>query len=189
MINSGRVGHPGDDGLCFRYYHVFNVEQCEGLVLPALPQHNTINPIAEAKAIVAGMPKPPSIDHDGGNRAYYRPSNDSVHLPARNTFETSGEYYSTTFHELSHSTGHQSRLDRHDLEAGVSHSGSENYSKEELIAEFGSAFLCAHSGINNTLDNSASYIAGWLKALKGDNKLAITAASAAQRASDYILGE
>ena len=172
----------------FRYYHVFNVEQCDNLVLPPLPEHKTVDPITEAESIVAGMPNPPSIDHDGGNRAFYRPSNDSVHLPARNTFETPGEYYSTAFHELTHSTGHKSRLDRHDLEAGVSHFGSANYSKEELIAEFGSAFLCAHAGIDNTLDNSAAYIAGWLKALKGNNKLAITAASAAQKAADYVLG-
>ena len=89
---------------------------------------------------------------------------------------------------MTHSTGHKTRLDRHDLEAGVSHFGSENYSKEELIAEFGGAFLCAHAGINNTLDNSAAYIAGWIKALTGDNKLAITAASAAQKAADYVLG-
>ena len=71
----------------------------------------------------------------------------------------------------------------------MSHFGSASYSKEELIAEFGSAFLCAHSGIDNTLDNSASYIQGWLRALKGDNHLAVTAASAAQKAADSILGE
>ena len=70
----------------------------------------------------------------------------------------------------------------------MSHFGRANYSKEELIAEFGSAFLCAHAGIDNTLDNSAAYIAGWLKALKDDNHLAITAASAAQKATAYILG-
>ena len=81
------------------------------------------------------------------------------------------------------------RLYRPNPEGGVSPFGSATYSKEDLRAEFGSAFLCAHAGIDNTLDNSAAYIAGWLKALKGDNKLAITAASAAQKAADYILGE
>ena len=71
----------------------------------------------------------------------------------------------------------------------MTHLGNANYSKEELCAEFTSAFLQARSGIENALDNSAAYIAGWLKALRNDPKLAITAASAGQRASDYILGE
>ena len=135
------------------------------------------------------MPNPPKIDHDGGDRAYYRPSNDTVHLPAMATFHSAEEYYSTKFHELAHSTGHESRLNRHGLETGIAPFGNAVYSKEELVAEFGAAFLCAKAGIDNTIDNSAAYIAGWCKAVRNDNRLVITAASQGQRASDYIVGE
>ena len=140
-------------------------------------------------AIVEGMPNPPTIDHDGGDRAFYQPSTDSIHMPAVSSFEGAEEYHSTLFHELSHSTGHESRLNRHGMETGIAAFGSAVYSKEELAAEFGSAFLCARAGIQSTLDNSAAYIDGWRKALNADNRLVITAASQGQKASDYILGE
>ena len=104
------------------------------------------------------------------------------------TFNSAEEYYATKFHELTHSTGHESRLNRHGLETGIAAFGSAVYSKEELAAEFGSAFLCAQAGITNTIDNSASYIAGWSKAIKADNRLVITAASQGQKAADYIMG-
>jgi antirestriction protein ArdC len=170
-----------------RYYLTFNVEQCEGLDLPKL-ESRKVDVIAQAEAIVAGMPNPPSISYDGGDRAYYVPARDSIHLPARNSFESAGEYYSTVFHELTHSTGHQSRLDRQTLTEVVPF-GSETYSKEELVAEFGAAYLNAHAGIEGTLDNSAAYIQGWLKALRNDPKLAIIAASQGQKAADHILGQ
>jgi antirestriction protein ArdC len=128
-----------------RYYLVFNAEQCDGLDLPAL-ETRKLDMVAEAEAIVANMPNPPSISHDGGDRAYYTPARDSIHLPARSSFTSTGELYSTLFHELTHSTGHQSRLNRQTLTEVVPF-GSETYSKEELVAEFGAAFLCAHAGI------------------------------------------
>ncbi len=134
------------------------------------------------------MANPPRIAHDGGDRAFYQPSTDSVHMPAVHSFEGAEEYHSTLFHELSHSTGHESRLNRHGMETGIAAFGSAVYSKEELAAEFGAAFLCAHAGIQGTLDNSAAYIAGWAKALKADSRLVVTAASQGQKAADYILG-
>jgi antirestriction protein ArdC len=143
-----------------RYYLVWNVEQCEGLDLPALETHK-VDAIAQAEAIVASMANPPKISFDGGDKAYYMPLTDSVHLPQRNSFDNAGEYYSTIFHELTHSTGHQSRLNRPTLTEVVPF-GSETYSKEELVAEFGTAFLCAHAGIETTINNSAGYINGWL---------------------------
>jgi antirestriction protein ArdC len=170
-----------------RYYLVFNAEQCEGLDLPAL-ETRKVDALAEAEAILAGMPNPPSISHDGGGKAYYRPQLDSIHLPQRNSFDSTGEYYSTLFHELTHSTGHESRLNRQTLTELVPF-GSETYSKEELVAEFGASFLCAHAGIETTIDNSAAYIKGWLKALRNDPKLAIIAASQGQKAATHILGE
>jgi antirestriction protein ArdC len=170
-----------------RYYLVFNVEQCDGLDLPKL-ETRKVDAIAEAEAIITNMPNPPSIAHDGGARAFYRPQLDSIHLPTRSRFDSTGEYYSTLFHELSHSTGHQSRLNRQTLTEVVPF-GSETYSKEELVAEFGAAFLCGHAGIETTLDNSAAYIKGWLKTLRSDPKLAIIAASQGQKAADHILGQ
>lgn len=172
-----------------RYYAVFNVEQIDGLKLPKLAaQENTFNAIAEAEAVIANMPQRPSIDHDGGNRAYYTPRLDSVHLPPQGAFEKPDEYYSTLFHELGHSTGHESRLNRHGMETGIAPFGSATYSKEELAAEFTACFLCHLSGITNTTDNSAAYIAGWASKLRSDRKLVLQGASQGQKAADFILG-
>jgi antirestriction protein ArdC len=172
-----------------RYYSVFNVEQCEGLSLPPVDgaSPKDFDPIEEAERIIHEMPNRPSIDHDGGDRAYYVPALDSVHLPPRYSFAEAGEYYSTAFHELGHSTGHQKRLGRDTL-ATLAPFGSDTYSREELVAEFTSAFLCAESGIENTLENSAAYIAGWSKVIRKDTRLVVIAAAQGQRAADYILG-
>jgi antirestriction protein ArdC len=173
-----------------RYYRVFNVEQTEGLEkhLPPPPEERPFTPIETAARIIEAMPQRPPIQHDEPS-AYYAPAQDFVNLPRPETFDTPENYYAVAFHELTHSTGHESRLNR----AGVAGSrlaafGSADYSREELVAEMGSAFLCAESGIESTLDNSAAYLKGWLGALKGDARLIVTAASAAQRAADFILG-
>ena len=173
-----------------RYYRVFNVEQTDGLEkhLPPPPEERPFTPIETAARIVEAMPQRPPIQHDEPS-AYYAPARDYVNLPRPETFDTPENYYAVAFHELTHSTGHESRLNR----AGVAGSrlaafGSADYSREELVAELGSAFLCAEAGIESTLDNSAAYLKGWLGALKGDARLIVTAASAAQRAADFILG-
>ena len=111
-------------------------------------------------------------------------------MPERDNFTDTESYYSTLFHELNHSTGHESRLSRREV-AGKNHAfGSANYAKEELVAEMGAAFLCGHChmGGNRVIENAASYIAGWSKKLKEDPKLAIMGASAAQKSVDFILG-
>ena len=170
-----------------RYFNVFNVAQCDGLTLSTIADTPTVEPIAAAQAIVDGMPNPPRVAHDGDDRAYYVPSIDSVHMPAMNTFHAAEEYYSTAFHELAHFTRHQTRLNRESLETPAPF-GSEVYSREELVAEFAAAFLSAHARIDNTIANSAAYIAGWSKALRSDKRLVITAASQGQKAADYITG-
>jgi len=93
------------------------------------------------------------------------------------------------FHELTHSTGHESRLNRAVVAGSrLAASVSADYSREELIAEMGSAFLSAEAGIQSTLDSSAAYLKGWLEALKGNSRMIVTVASAVQRAADFILG-
>ena len=171
-----------------RYYHVFNVAQCDGLddhVPPILEEEHDVDPIAEAEYIVRGMPERPEITHQQA-RAFYRPDSDVVNTPRIQLFDSSEEYYSTLFHELVHSTGHESRLGRHDSKESVAF-GSATYSKEELVAEMGCAYICNSCGImEQTLSNSAAYIAGWLKRLKNDKSLVVKAAAQAQKASDFI---
>lgn len=171
-----------------RYYRVFNLEQCDGIEAPAedAVEHTPIDSIATAEAIVEGMPGRPEI-RENLNRAFYSPGKDYVGMPVKDTFTGAEEYYSVLFHELSHSTGHASRLNRFKQDRAASF-GSSEYSKEELIAECGAAFLCGMAGIEAaTIENSAAYIKGWLKALRNDNKLLIQASGKAQKAADYIL--
>ena len=172
-----------------RYYLVFNAEQTDGLDLPPLTTNAaTVEPIKAAAAIVDGMPNAPRIDHSGGSQAAYSPKADRISLPPLDNFESAEGYHATLFHELTHSTGHHSRLDRESL-TGLAPFGSPVYSREELIAEFGGAFLCGQAGISPaTLDNSAAYIDSWKRVLRADNRLVVQAASAGQKASDYILG-
>lgn len=168
-----------------RYYTVFNAAQIDGIEFPAVPSRTgtEFNAIAAAEAVVAGF-KGPTIEH-GFNRACYSSATDILKMPSPGSFDSPEHYYATLFHELGHATGHASRLARKMGNAF----GSEDYSKEELIAEMTAAFLCAHCGIDNsTTDQSAAYLASWIAALKGDPKLVVTAASAAQRAANLILG-
>jgi antirestriction protein ArdC len=180
-------GHSAEIMVPFlRYYNVFNLEQTT-LELPE-PEVPEVRPIAMCERILAGMPQKPSIDFDGGDRAYYRPINDSIHLPLQRCFASAEAYYATLFHELIHSTGHEKRLARKGV-TDHAHFGSETYSAEELVAEIGAAFLCGHAHIETaTLENSAAYVQNWLTALRNDKKMVITAAAQAQHATEHILG-
>lgn len=171
-----------------RQYTVFNVGQCDGLELEPLEVRDVDHePIEAAAAIVAGYQDSPPVTH-GGDRAFYSPTEDRITLPELSRFEDAESYYSTAFHEAVHSTGHESRLDR-GLGTRVAPFGSADYSREELIAEFGAAFLAAEAGISQaTLPMSASYIDHWVSMLKADSKAAVWAAGRAQRAADHILG-
>jgi len=188
--NEEPKGHSAEVHVPFlRYYHVFNLEQTSGIDLPEEEQETEFEPIKACEKLVSGMPDQPPINFDGGGRAFYRPITDSVHLPRPSSFKSAEEYYSCLFHELIHSTGHKTRLAR-DGVVGNNHFGTEKYSKEELVAEIGASFLSGMSGIEKaTIDNSASYISGWLKALKDDRKLVVVAAAQSQKAVDYIKGD
>jgi len=182
-----------DTYLFCQYYAVFNLDQIGGITPEKLPAHvrereatkENRDPITTAEEIIAKMPKKPPIIH-GGIAACYIPSADVIHLPPPEHFSSRAEYYATAYHELAHSTGHPSRLDRPEIQS--SRFGSENYSKEELIAEFASNMLLSQSGIyhQKQFDNSASYCAGWLSALKNDRTMLMGAGAAAGKVSDYI---
>ncbi len=124
----------------------------------------------KCEAVVTSMPNAPTIDHNGGNSAFYSPGKDSVSLPAIECFKTTAGYYATLFHELGHSTGHVTRLDRKDGMNNIRF-GSHSYSFEELVAELTACFVLSSCGImtEKEIDNSTAYIAGWSKKLK-ENK-------------------
>jgi len=174
-----------------RHYNVFNAEQCDGFTPPDAEQSEVSVPpverIAEAERIVAGYRYGPEIILRG-RQAVYRPALDRVEIPEPEQFESGESYYATLFHELSHSTGHSTRLNR-GLDTQLAPFGSPDYGKEELVAEMSAAFLAAACGISPpTIEQSAAYIESWRAVLKGDKRLVITAAGAAQRSADWILG-
>ena len=174
-----------------RHFNVFNAEQCEGLKAPDAividgPPPPPFVPLDECERIIAGYANPPTIEH-GGSRACYLPREDKIEIAKPERFVSGEDYYATLFHEVAHSTGHERRLNRQEGMASLF--GDENYSKEELVAELGAAFLAATAGISPpTIDNAAAYIRGWSKAFKEDKKLIVSAAGAAQRAADHVLG-
>ena len=182
--------------LIIRAYRIVNLDQCAGPGIDAFrdkhppvqgPVRNDNEAIAACEDIVADMPQRPGIRY-GGDTAYFRPWTDTVHMPRRNTFNSSEDFYATLFHELCHSTGHEDRLNRKTLTDGTPF-GSPTYSREELCAEMGAAFLCATAGIDDpTIQNSAAYIHNWLRFLKSDPKALVIAGAQAQKASDFILG-
>ena len=127
------------------------------------------------------------VTHKHGDRAYYNPKSDTVTMPLPEQFQNNAEYYSTLFHELVHSTGHPNRLNRITGNAAF---GNDEYSCEELVAEIGSASIMATLGIENhlTFRNSAAYIQNWLKALRNDKRMIVTASARAEKAIKLILG-
>lgn len=171
-----------------RYYTVFNVEQCDNIKWEPEKTTKKNGKIKKCEKVIREFKGKPKIQH-GKSGAFYQPKTDQIGMPNKGNFINSEEYYSTLFHEAIHSTGHKSRLNRHEQENCSHNFGSHSYSKEELCAEFGAAFLCALTGIENkTIDNSAAYLKSWLKKLKENKKWLVQAAAQAQKACDHILG-
>lgn len=174
-----------------RYFNVFHIDQCEGLT----PKHSAPPPVVSAssdeaaEAVMAGYLERSGVKlfHEGAE-AFYRPSTDSIHIPELERFASTAEYYSTLFHEATHSTGHESRLNRLSSPA---YFGSESYSKEELVAEIGAAALVHKVGLEtpSSFKNSAAYIQSWLRALKDDKHMIVGAAGKAEKAVALIMGE
>nr|WP_321496288.1 zincin-like metallopeptidase domain-containing protein [uncultured Methanolobus sp.] len=170
-----------------RYYRVFHISDIEGIPSISDAQKEEKKTISTCEDIVNNYTEV-EIRHNNDDRAFYTPVADVINVPRLSVFISSVEYYSTLFHEMIHSTGHKSRLNRFSGEDQFNF-GSHEYSKEELVAEIGSAMLCTIAGIEkHTLDNSAAYIDSWIRALENDHTLIVTAANKAQKASDYILG-
>ena len=172
-----------------RYYNVFHIDQCEGIkpkFAASLPQTASADETAEA--IIKGYVEREGVhmEHVEGDRAFYRPSTDSITLPLLKQFKETAEYYGTAFHEMVHSTGHMKRLNRLDATAFF---GSDAYSKEELIAEIGAAALVNHAGLETakSFRNNAAYVQNWLQVLKNDKRFIVSAAGKAEKAVDLIL--
>jgi antirestriction protein ArdC len=165
-----------------RYYSLYNIEQ----TTLSLPETKEVDTIELCEDVVNNMQNEPEIVHKY-LRAYYSPTRDLVNIPAIDSFQNSELYYGTLFHELIHSTGHKSRLNRSTITEAHAF-GDALYSEEELIAELGSAFLSAHAGISNkTLDDSSSYINGWLNVIKKKPDFIFKCSTKAKRAAEFIL--
>ena len=168
---------------------VFNLDQTEGVPPPADDiQHHPEDRLKAADQMLDVMPDKPEIVHAVTANPVYSPRLDRVTLPHLSQFESADDYYSVLFHELVHSSGHPRRLNRF---AETEGDQAEKYSFEELVAEFGAAFLCGFAGIENgkTHAQQASYIEAWARVFRQDSRILVRAASAAQRAADYIRGK
>ena len=176
-----------------RHWTVFNLEQCENVNLPKMeePVVSEYSPIEQAETIIREYIKRENILTVSTQRAYYRPKEDTISMPSHNAFKSNEEYYDTYFHEMGHSTGHSSRLDRKKTDSEEVHYSSELYAEEELIAEMTAGFLSATVGIDTakTKEQRKAYIQNWLTRLQDDKSLVIVSAQKAQKATRFILGE
>ena len=177
-----------------RYFNVFHISQVDGVEPLTKDDLKSIEPIEKAESVLHDYWNREGIEvkHIGGDEAYYSPSRDLIRLPLFDQFTDANEYYSTAFHESIHSTMKESRCNRaEDRKGKLVAFGSEDYSKEELIAEIGSASLMNIIGIetSKTFQNSSAYIQGWLSKLRNDVKFIVSASSKAEKAVNYILNE
>ena len=176
-----------------RYYNVFNIKDCEGIPAKTREEKRLFTEDKTGEEVISEYINREAsngfkFENIKGNRAYYSPSLDKVVLPLKEQFKKEGEYYSTAFHEIAHSTLKECRCNRKQKE--IVHFGDEDYSKEELVAEITSANICSVTGIEtaSTFQNSVAYIQSWLRALQNDTKMIVFASSQAEKATRYILG-
>jgi len=174
-----------------QYYNVFHIKDTEGIeskVKENVQPKN--NPIDEAERVIMDYVNREHLKftQKPSDKAYYRPMSDEVVVPHLNQYKHVEQYYTTTFHELSHSTGAPTRLNRkHGM---TSFFGGEDYSKEELVAEISASMLATNIGIltDKCFNNSVAYLQSWIRVLKNDKKMIVTAAGCAEKAAKYILG-
>ena len=175
-----------------KYISVFHISQVDGVEPLPKEKLNDIEPIEKAENILRDYwtREHIKVEHVKGNKAFYSPSMDSIQLPLFEQFINANEYYSTAFHESVHSTMKESRCNRaEERKNKLVAFGIEEYSKEELLAEIGSANLMNMIGIetDKSFRNSSAYIQSWLKVLKNDVKFIVSASSKAEKAVNYIL--
>jgi antirestriction protein ArdC len=184
---SGEI--EGSFGL-LKGYVVFNADQCEGISVPTIEKREPVDVIPALDTILSSYKNKPEIFYKEQDRAYYSPSADTITLPSLAQFESAQEHAYTLAHELTHSTGHESRCNRWSKEEEKpSRFGCESYAKEELVAEIGACMLLTMAGIELDIKNSGAYIKSWLKSLKDDKTLIFSAAAKANQASSLIMGE
>lgn len=193
---NAKAKEEGDKARSFmmlKFFHVFNVNQCENLTIPAKYDSVVSNPLTIGEAVTKiwdGYPNRPILNHQVCDSANYRPSLDVLTLPPIASFPTEVAYAETLFHEMTHSTGHESRVNRFKEEGDAPRPfGSPVYAREELVAELGAVMLAGHAGLEFDLANSAAYVENWLSALKNDKNLIIQASQRANKAVQYILGK
>ncbi len=177
-----------------RYFNVFHISQIDGVDPLPTTGLKEIEPIEKAESILHSYwdREHITVENIAGNKAYYSPACDLIHLPLFEQFKSANEYYSTAFHESVHSTMKESRCNREEERKGkLVAFGSDEYSKEELVAEIGSANLLNIIGIETpkSFRNSSAYIQNWLSVLKNDVKFVVSASSKAEKAVKYILNE
>ena len=171
-------------------YVVFNADQCEGISVPTIETRDPVEVIPALEGILSSYKNRPEIYYKEQDRAYYSPSADSITLPSLAQFESAQEHAYTLAHELTHSTGHESRCNRWSKEEEKpSRFGCESYAKEELVAEIGACMLLTMAGVEIDIKNSGAYIKSWLSALKDDRTLIFSAAAKANQATTLIMGE
>ena len=173
-----------------RYYHVFHINQTEGIKPLSLEdQLEFLKPCEDAEKIITAYVDNSGVIFDAkiSNRACYNQNADKITVPAVEQYTDIADYYSTVFHEIVHSTGHKDRLNR--LVKGALLNDRDRYAKEELIAEIGAAALCHNCNVEtpDAFENSAAYIKSWLEALENDERLVLKASGKAEKAVDYIL--
>lgn len=167
-------------------YSVFNAEQIDGLpdrfAAPAAEEPRDLGTEADPALDAFFAATGADIRTSNEPNAYYRPSEDFIHMPPIATFHSAAGYYGTLAHEAAHWTGHKSRLDRISRFAD-----RKAYAFEELVAEIGNCMICASLGLTPDFDQSAAYVASWLRALKDDKRMIFKAATEAQKAADLLL--
>lgn len=177
-----------------KYYNVFHISQVDGAEPLQEEELNDIEPIEKAENVLHDYwtRENITVKHMAGNRAYYSPTLDMICLPLFEQFTDSNEYYSTAFHESVHSTMKENRCNRDEDRKGKNVAfGSQDYSREELVAELGSTAILNIIGVEtkDSFRNSAAYIQNWLSVLRNDVKFVVSASSKAEKAVKYILAE